>query len=116
MKKLATYLIIFTWTIVITTTIKVFANESGLYAIQMPVVCGTPDSVDRYINTHKFDAVGISLGRAGSKPDGEPVYLLTFYANPDNESLMTMDIPSGTERCILFHSFNTALLPEKPGT
>ena len=92
------------------------ANPYGLYQIQMPVVCGTPETVESYIKENNFDAVGISLGRAGSQPDGEPVYLLTFYANPNNESLMTMDIPSGAERCILFHSFNTALLPEKQGT
>ena len=92
------------------------ANSYGLYQIQMPVVCGTPETVESYIKVNNFDAVGISLGRAGSQPDGEPVYLLTFYANPNNESLMTMDIPSGAERCILFHSFNTALLPEKQGT
>ena len=91
-----------------------FANEWGFYQIQMPVVCGKPEAIERYITAKKFDAVGISLGRAGSQPDGEPVYLLTFYANERNESLMTMDIPSGAERCILFHSFDTALLPEKP--
>jgi len=93
-----------------------FANPYGFYQIQMPVVCGTPDAIDNYIKVNNFDAVGISLGRTGSHPDGDPVYLLTFYANPNNESLMTMDIPSGAERCILFHSFNTALLPEKKGT
>jgi len=93
-----------------------FANPYGFYQIQMPVVCGTPEAIENYIKLKNFDAVGISLGRAGSRPDGDPVYLLTFYANPNNESLITMDIPSGAERCILFHSFNTALLPEKKGT
>ena len=108
MKKLIIGILLFCTTAI--------ANPYGLYQIEMPVVCGTPDVVESYIKTHNFDAVGISLGRAGSKSDGEPVFLLTFYANPDNESLMTMDIPSGAERCILFHSFNTALLPEKKGT
>jgi len=93
-----------------------FANANGLYQVQIPVVCGTPDVVESYIKAKNFDAVGISLGRSGSQPDGEPVFLLTFYANSDNESLITMDTPSGVERCILFHSFNTALLPEKQGT
>mgnify|MGYP006936538376 FL=1 len=109
MKKLITLLAILFCT-------TAFANPYGFYQIQMPVVCGTPDAIESYIKAKNFDAVGISLGRAGSQPDGEPVFLLTFYANSDNESLMTMDIPSGFERCILFHSFNTALLPEKKGT
>jgi len=111
MKKLIIGLLLF-----FTISTTSFANPYGFYQIQMPVVCGTPDAIESYIKAKNFDAVGISLGRAGSQPDGEPVFLLTFYANSDNESLMTMDIPSGFERCILFHSFNTALLPEKPGT
>jgi hypothetical protein len=109
MKKLITLL-----AILFSTT--AFANPYGFYQIEMPVVCSTPDAVDKYIKVNNFDAVGISLGRMGSHPDGEPVFLLTFYANSDNESLMTMDTPSGAERCILFHSFNTTLLPEKKGT
>ena len=91
-----------------------FANEWGFYQINIPVVCGTPEQIEKYVTVNKFDAVGISLGRQSSQPDGEPVFLITFYANPDNESLVTMDVPAGIERCILFHTFNTALVSEKP--
>jgi len=107
MKKLIIGLLLFCTT--------AFANPWGFYQIQMPVVCGTPDAIERYLTAKQFEPVGISLGRSGSKPDGEPVYLITFFANERNESLVTMDIPSGVERCILFHSFDTALLPPKQG-
>ena len=82
-----------------------FANPYGFYQIQMPVVCGTPDAIESYIKAKNFDAVGISLGRAGSQPDGEPVYMVTTYEK-DDQVLVTVDLPSAQETCILFHTYN----------
>ena len=90
-----------------------FANANGLYQVQIPVVCGTPDVVESYIKAKNFDAVGISLGRAGSQPDGEPVYMVTHYANSKKETLARVDIPDGIESCILYHTFNTSIVPKK---
>ena len=47
----------------------------------------------------------MSLGRAGSKPDGEPVYMVTTYEK-DDQVLVTVDLPSAGETCILFHTYN----------
>ena len=115
MKKLATYLIILTWTIVI-TTIKVFANPPyELEWRQIPVVCGVPEEVNRYIDDKNLKPKHFSLGREGSKPDGEPVYVVTLYSNDTGEVLVTVDTPSGIERCILFHTFNLTEAPEAKG-
>ena len=88
-------------------------HKYDFYYSQMPIVCGTQDAIEKYIKNKQFEPVGISLGRSNSEPNGEPVFMITFYANPMNESLITMDVPSGIEKCILFHTFNTASVPPK---
>jgi len=94
---------------------SVFAEES-LYWRQLPVVCGIPENVQAYINEKEFEPVAISLGRELSQPDGEPVFMVTYYANSKKEALVTIDIPNGTETCIMFHSFNMAIVKDKPNT
>jgi hypothetical protein len=79
----------------------------------LPAVCGAPADVEKYIELNDFEAVSVSLGRASSQPDGEPVYMVTFYANDRQESLARVDIPDGTESCILYHTFNTSIVPKK---
>jgi HSP20 family molecular chaperone IbpA len=87
---------------------SVFANEEltyDLYWQQAPVVCGAPPEVQRYISDEDFKPVHLSLGRASSLPDGEPVYLVAYYEN-DDQILVTVDVAGATETCILFRTFN----------
>jgi len=86
----------------------VFANEEltyDLYWQQAPVVCGSPPEVQRYIYDEDFEPVHLSLGRASSQPDGEPVYMISYYENED-QILVTVDVAGATETCILFRTFN----------
>jgi hypothetical protein len=54
-----------------------------------------------------LDPVNISLGREGMKANGEPVYMVTYYISKDGtQSAATIDVPDGSERCVLFHSFD----------
>lgn len=80
-------------------------NHYALYWNSIPAVCGETDEVNKYIEDKGFEPVHISLGRSGSKPDGEPVYMVTYYENKD-QVLVTVDIPSNVETCILFHTYN----------
>ena len=91
---------------------SVFAEEMFVWR-NLPAVCGTPADVERYIELNDFEAVSVSLGRESSQPDGEPVYMVTHYANSKGESLARVDIPSGSESCILYHTFNTSIVPKK---
>jgi len=91
---------------------SVFAEEVFVWR-SLPAVCGTPANVERYIELNNFEAVSVSLGRESSQPDGEPVYMVTHYANSKGESLARVDIPNGSESCILYHTFNTSIVPKK---
>ena len=74
---------------------------------QVPALCGSPDDIDVYVNHFNFKPYHISLGREGMVKDGQPVYMITYYINEEgNESMVTIDVPSGREKCILFHTFD----------
>ena len=76
-----------------------------LYWQQVPAVCGMPEDVKNYIESKELKPVHISLGREAGNPNGEPVYMVTYYENED-QTLVTVDIPSAEETCILYHTFN----------
>jgi len=87
---------------------SVFANEEltyDLYWQQVPAVCGAPPEVQRYISDEDFKPVHLSLGRTASLPDGEPVYMVTYYEKED-QILVTVDVSGGNETCIMFRTFN----------
>ena len=83
-----------------------------LYWQQIPAVCGNPEATQEYIDDKGFEVKHISLGRSGSKPDGEPVYMITYYENKD-QVLVTVDIPGAQETCILFHTYDKSEVIEK---
>ena len=83
-----------------------------LYWQQIPAVCGNPEATQEYIDDKEFEVKHISLGRSGSKPDGEPVYMITYYENKD-QVLVTVDIPASMETCILFHTYDKSEVIEK---
>ena len=85
---------------------SVFAEETyDLYWQQIPAVCGAPPEIQRYISDEDFKPVHLSLGRVSSLPDGEPVYMISYYEN-DDQILVTVDVSGASETCILFRSFN----------
>ena len=85
---------------------SVFAEETyDMYWQNVPAVCGAPPEVQRYISDEDFKPVHLSLGRVSSLPDGEPVYMISYYEN-DDQILVTVDVSGANETCILFRSFN----------
>ena len=85
---------------------SVFAEETyDLYWQQMPAVCGAPPEIQRYISDEGFKPVHLSLGRVSSLPDGEPVYMISYYEN-DDQILVTVNVSGANETCILFRTFN----------
>jgi len=74
---------------------------------QVPALCGSVDDIEVYIKHFKFKPQNISLGREGMNKNGQPVYMVTYYINEDGtETTVTIDVPSGKERCIIFHTFD----------
>ncbi len=79
----------------------------------IPVVCGESEEVMRYLKDNDFVLDSMSVGKAGSSPDGEPVYFVTYYLNIDEtESVSAITSPSGHETCMMYRSFGL----KKPGS
>lgn len=100
MYKLAIILVIFF------TSILHAKDHYNFYLNQYPLICGHQDEVNKYISDHKFTAVNISVGREGSKEDGSIVFLVTYYINQMNQTLVITELPNSPEKCILFHTFD----------
>ena len=81
--------------------------QGQLYWLQMPVICGTSESVLAYIEKNEFTLVNVSVGRDRAKPDGEPVFIVSYYVDPTQTiSLVVMSTMNGLESCMLYKSFD----------
>ena len=58
-------------------------QNSNLAPSEMPVLCGHPDYVHKFITGKGFVLENASLGRAGAHPKGEPVMMITTYSKDD---------------------------------
>lgn len=84
---------------------ETYQNNTNLAPSEMPVICGHPDYVHKFIINKGFILENASLGRAGARPDGEPVMLITTYSKND-QIIATVDIPTGESTCIMYHTFD----------
>ena len=91
--------------VLILTLIFSSVANAELYWQSIPAVCGTSDDVKNYVNVKELKPLHISLGRESGEPNGQPVYMITYYENED-QTLVTVDIPSAEETCILYHTYN----------
>ena len=90
--------------------------QGQLYWLQMPVICGTSDSVLAYIEKNEFTLVNVSVGRDKAKPDGEPVFIVSYYVDPTyTQSIVVMSTMNGMESCMLYKSFDLKFMPKKQG-
>tara|TARA_B100000287_G_scaffold434688_1_gene499910 strand:- start:968 stop:1312 length:345 start_codon:yes stop_codon:yes gene_type:complete len=81
--------------------------QGEVYFQNVPALCGTPEAIQAYTDHYDMKPVYISLGREGMKGTGMAVYMMTIMMNSDfTESMSVIDVPSGTERCILYHTFD----------
>ena len=56
--------------------------------------------VHKFITNKGFILENASLGRAGARPDGEPVMMIVMYSK-DDQIIATVDIPTGESTCII---------------
>lgn len=94
------------------STAEEYTNNFNLAPSEMPVLCGHPDYVHKFIIGKGFELENASLGRAGAKPDGEPVMLITTYSK-DDQMIGTVDIPTGDSTCIMYHTFDRTELKNR---
>ena len=78
-----------------------------MYWLQLPVICGTNDSVEAYLKHYEFNLESVSMGRESAQPDGAPVYIVSYYINKEkSQTISVVSTPTGAESCMLYKSFD----------
>lgn len=100
------------WSILIASTFLLTANlmadehvtkPKGYHWQQIPAVCGDETMVLKDLAEQGFVPVNMSLGRANSDPQGEPVFLVTYFLQQDmSGTAATITIPTSNDACILY--------------
>ena len=55
----------------------------------IPVICGDTPEILKYLEDNEFILQYVSVGREGSKPDGNPAYWVAFYLNEKGTELVS---------------------------
>ena len=99
--------LIFLFVLICTATLseESYQNNTNLAPSTMPIICGHPDYVHKFITNKGFILENASLGRAGASADGEPVMMVVMYSK-DDQIIVTVDIPTGESTCIMYHTFD----------
>ena len=88
--------------------------QGQFYWLQMPVICGTSESVIAFIEKNEMTLVNVSVGRDRAKPDGEPVFIVSYYVDSTyTQSLVVMSTMDGMESCMLYTTFDLRFMPKK---
>ena len=88
--------------------------QGQFYWLQMPVICGTSESVIAFIEKNEMTLVNVSVGRDRAKPDGEPVFIVSYYVDSTyTQSLVVMSTMNGMESCMLYTTFDLRFMPKK---
>ena len=79
-------------------------NKPGDYHWQqIPAICGPEARVLEDLTNQGFVPVNMSLGRENSNPNGEPVFLITYFLKQDmTGTAATITIPTSNDACILY--------------
>ena len=81
-------------------------EEYELFSMSMPMMCGLPIVVDKYIEDKKFTAINVSFGKEGAKEDGEIVFAITYYINDNRQTLAVAESPVDPYKCMIFQTFD----------
>ena len=88
--------------------------QGQFYWLQMPVICGTSESVIAFIEKNEMTLVNVSVGRDRAKQDGEPVFIVSYYVDSTyTQSLVVMSTMDGMESCMLYTTFDLRFMPKK---
>ena len=75
----------------------------GYHWQQWGAICGPEARVLEDLTNQGFVPVNMSLGRENSNPNGEPVFLITYFLKQDMTSTAaTLTIPTSNDACILY--------------
>ena len=81
-------------------------KEYDVFGMTMPMMCGLPATVDKYIEDKGFTAINVSFGKEGAKEDGEIVFAITYYINDKRQTLAVAESPVDPYKCMIFQTFD----------
>lgn len=110
MKKIAYTFLFFVWSFIAFATVKGKTEDLRAYEFyvqELPAVCGSQQEVEKYVEDNNYVAINYSLGREGSQPGGEPVFVLTYWVKEDlSQTMASVQVPNSDQTCILFVTFD----------
>jgi hypothetical protein len=77
----------------------------------MPMICAPENTIHNDLTRQGFKPVNISLGRKDAHPEGEPVFMITYYVSTNGFSTAaTMNIPTSDDTCLLYVTHNLVIV------
>ena len=85
---------------------KPTTEYDGLNWSQLPVICGTTESVNEYLIHNEFELESLSVGKENARESGQNVYMVSYFINKERtQTMAVITAPSGMESCMLYRSF-----------
>ena len=88
-------------------------NLPGVWWEKIPAVCVENSTLFDYAKRNELQALNRSFGRTGGKPDGEVVYVVTYWVNIYNDmSMASVQVPGANYSCVLYRTFDLQVNPD----
>ena len=114
MKKLILTIILCLFTAIVVAEEKEdrIENLPGVWWEKVPAVCVETSPLYEYAERNELQALNRSFGRTGGKPDGEIVYVVTYWVNVyNNMSMASVQVPGAQYSCVLYRTFDLEINP-----
>ena len=84
----------------------------GVWWEHIPAICVDNQVLEDYAEKKELQLLNISFGREGGRPEGQIVYIVSYWVNVHNDqSMATVMTPGSTYSCVLFRTFDLKLNP-----
>ena len=88
-------------------------NLPGIWWEQVPTVCVPNTTLLEFTQRKGFQPLNRSFGRNKGQPDGEIVYIVTYWVNvKDNQVMSSVMVPNAEYSCVLYRTFDLQVNPD----
>ena len=87
-------------------------NLPGVWWEKIPAICVENNTLFDYAQRKELQPLNRSFGRPGGQPDGEIVYIVTYWVNiHSDQSMSSVMVPGANYSCVLYRTFDLELNP-----
>ena len=88
-------------------------NLPGIWWENVPTVCVPNTTLLEFTERKGFQPLNRSFGRNNGKPDGQIVYIITYWLNiKDNQVMSSVMVPNAQYSCVLYRTFDLSVNPD----